>query len=417
MVYGPYSWNTIGAPSCATQTGQWRPERFVPNSMRIALVHIRHAYSGGVERYLNEFSRYLANRGHDVHIVCRRHDAAPHPDVRFERVHGFALGKTWRIWTFARDVERHVRAANYDAVYSLGRTWSHDILRLGGGLHQTYLELAHDAKLSPFERLTGGGFTRHRLVLAIERRAFAPGAYHTIVANSHMVRRDVEARFAVPRERIEVIHNGVDVERFHPRRRAEDGAALRRELGLGDELVVLFLGTGFGRKGLDLALDAFAPLARERADARMLVVGHDSGAARFVARANRLGLGDAVRFLGPRRDPEACYAAADLYLLPTRYDPFANSTVEALASGLPVVTSATNGGAEILDERVGSVLDVADVEGWVDALRRWSEPETLAAGRIAARALAEQHAIETKLARAEDLALRVAASDRPTVRS
>ena len=373
--------------------------------MRVALVHLRHAATGGTERYLNHLARHLAEAGDEVTIVCRRHGEPPHPAVRFERLHGFALGGGWRQWSFARSVEAHVRRAGYDVVFGLGKTWTHDVVRLGGGLAATYLELAHRDTLTPLERLAGKGWLKHRLALAIERRALAPGAYRRVIANSKRVLADAQARHGVPPELGEVIYNGVDLERFHPRRRGADGAALRRELGLSDTRVALFLGTGYGRKGLDLVLEAWPSVLARAPGSTLLVVGFDSSQAHFEARARRLDLGQRVRFLGGRRDPEVAYGAADLYVLPTRYDPFANSTLEALASGLPVITSTANGAAELLaDSGAGTVVPpAADPVG--EALADWlarSEDE-LDDGRRAARGLAEAHGIESKMERTSAL--------------
>jgi len=378
--------------------------------MRVALTHMRHAETGGTERYLNQLAAALAVSGHEVTIVCRTHGAAPHPDVRFVVRHDLAIGAGWRMWAFAKACERHVRETPYDVVFGLGRTTTQDVLRLGGGLHATYLELAHGATLHGPERFLGRGL-KHRLAPMIEARALAPGAYRRIIANSDMVKRDVIARYAVPAHAIETIYNGVDLERFHPRRRAAEGAELRAELGLGPEhRVVLFLGTGYGRKGLDLLLDAFPTLARERPEAHLVVVGFDSARPRYEARAKALGLAQRVTFLGGRPDAERCYAAADLYVLPTRYDPFANSTLEALASGLPVVTTTTNGAAEILAHRAsGSVVALGDGrEALTAELSYWCDPDHVRAGAEAARALAERHSAASKTERTEALLREVA---------
>lgn len=377
--------------------------------MRIALTHMRHAETGGTERYLNQLAAALAESGHEVTIVCRTHAAPPHPEVRFVVRRDVAIGAGWRMWAFARACERHLAETSYDVVFGLGRTYTQDVLRLGGGSHATYLELAHGATLHGPERVLGRGL-KHRLAPVIEARALAPGAYRRVIANSDMVRRDVIARYAVPEDAIETIYNGVDLDRFHPRR-AEEGAELRRELGLGAEhRVVLFLGTGYGRKGLDLLLDAFPDLARERPEARLVVVGYDSARPRYEARAEALGIADRALFLGGRRDAERCYAAADFYVLPTRYDPFANSTLEALASGLPVVTTTTNGGAEVVEHRVsGSVFAHDDGrEALAAELAFWCDPGHLRDGAEAARAAAERHGVASKTARTEALLREVA---------
>jgi UDP-glucose:(heptosyl)LPS alpha-1,3-glucosyltransferase len=381
--------------------------------VRIALTHLRHARGGGTEGYLTQLAASLARAGHEVVIVCRSHADPPDPRVRFVRLRPVSLGGAWRAWSFARAVERHVAGERYDLVVGLGRTWSQDVLRLGGGMHATYLELAHAASRTWADRWLGLDAHKQRVALAIERRALAPGRARLVIANSELVRRDVLARFGPPPERVAVVPNGVDLERFHPRRRAAEGLQLRRAAGLSSgELVLLFLGNGYGRKGLDLLLEAFPALLDHEPRAHLLVVGGDSASARYARRARALGLRDHARFLGARSDPELCYAAADLYVLPTRYDPFANSTLEALASGLPVVTSTTNGGGELLDEgQSGALVDVhacGATARLAQALIDWSERERLRAGGLAARALAERHSIASKLARTLDLLERVA---------
>jgi UDP-glucose:(heptosyl)LPS alpha-1,3-glucosyltransferase len=155
--------------------------------------------------------------------------------------------------------------------------------------------------------------------------------------------------------------------------------------------VLLFLGTGYGRKGLDLVLQAAAQLAPSSPALRVLVVGYDSNAKAFEARAAELGLADRCQFLGGRRDAEVCFGASDVYALPTHYDPFANSTIEAMASGLPTITTPTNGGSELIEEGVsGSVLSPSPTpEELAARITFWFEHR--AAGAQAARLMAEQH--------------------------
>lgn len=365
--------------------------------MKVALVHMRQRGTGGTERYLDQIAAHLATVGHDVTIVCRSHEEAPHPAVRFAVLRPFALGGAWRMWSFARAVEHHVRSVGYDVVFGLGKTWTHDVVRLGGGCHETYLELAHGASV----RTKGWRPRRslkHRLAIAIERRALRPGAYRRIITNSEMVRRDVCRRHHVPPELVSVVYNGVDLDRFHPRRRAADGVAVRQAHGFeAHHFVVLFLGTGYGRKGLDILLTAFPTFLARYPEARLLVAGYDSAQARFEKQAARLGLVERVVFAGGRRDPEAYFAAADLYALPTRYDPFANTTLEAMATGIPVITTSGNGASEIIRHREhGSVL-AADggVEYLSDELSWWAGSGDTGAAGAAARSVAERHSMQS----------------------
>lgn len=386
--------------------------------MRICLTHMRHAHTGGTERYLNYLAHYLCGRGHEVTIVCRSHKASPHPKARFVVLHNFALGPAWRRWAFARAVERYVRehGHEFDVVFGLGRTWSQDVVRMGGGCYQTQIEA-----MAGFLGAARGRSTRLRLKdragLVIERRTFTPGAYRRVIANAQMVKRDVMQRHGVPETAIEVIYNGVDLERFNPRHRDGGGAKIRREAGFGAEHVVfLFLGSGFPRKGFDLLLEAFPAVLKAQPNARLLVVGKDSGQQAYEARAAKLGIAQAVKFLGGRGDAEACFGAGDVYVLPTRYDPFANATIEALASGLPVITSRTNGGGELIEPGVqGSLVSVGEgVEALAQVLVEWCDPARIASGARAARVLAERHDIDSKMQATEELLRAVADEKRRT---
>jgi len=384
--------------------------------MRIALIHLRHAEVGGTERFMNRMAGHLAELGHEVSIVCRRHEALPHPRVRFVVLHGLAVGGAWRAWRFAQDVEAHVAEARYDLTFALGKTWTHDVIRSGGGCHQTYLDNADRHARGAWERATGFGALKNRVALDIEARAYAPGASRRVIVNSDMVRRDLMARYGLPESLIELIYNGVDLERFHPRHRAESGAAWRARNGYGSkETVVLFLGSGFGRKGLAPLLAAFARVSARRPELRLAVVGRDGAQAQYESLAHELILGERVRFLGESRTPEECYAGADLYALPTRYDPFAHTVLEALASGLPVLTTNGTGASELLGPEHGEVLpapgvatdtdatarratgDEASVEAFAAALERWADRSRLAAAAPAVRALAEQYPFERTL--------------------
>lgn len=378
--------------------------------MRLALVHMRHGPVGGTERILEALARHLVERGHAVTIVCRSHGAS-HPAVRFQVLRRAVPGSAWRMWAFAQDVERHVRAADYELVFALGKTWTHDVIRTSGGSHATYVERM---------RAAGGGGWRDwallrgpkdRLALAIERRAYAPGAYRRVIANSRLVRDDMVRRHAIPAERIEVVPNGVDVARFRPRS-AEEVAAWRRSVGLAPgDFVFLFLGKGFVRKGLARTLAAFEELARARPESRLVVVGRDSGAARFEAEARARGLAARVRFLGERRDPELCLAACDVHVLPTWYDSFAFTVLEALACGKPVVTTDGAGASEWVEPGLhGAVLPAGcSAAELAEALLSWSDPERARAAGPAARARAEELTFERTLAQLADVLERVAA--------
>jgi glycosyltransferase involved in cell wall biosynthesis len=156
-------------------------------------------------------------------ILCRSHEGPPHPRARMIELKRRTLLPGSRVRAFAEDVERHLDAHAYDVVVGLGRTWTQDVLRLGGGCHASYLETAHAHVHTGPRRLLERLDSKHRTILEIEARALAPGAYRSIVVNSDFVRRDLVARYDVDESRVRVIRNAVDLERFHPRLRETEG--------------------------------------------------------------------------------------------------------------------------------------------------------------------------------------------------
>lgn len=348
--------------------------------LRIAIVIERSgAGSGGAENAAWQATAGLSRAGDDVTVVCGTGSAPP--GTTLLRVGAPRIWKPLRVLAFSRAAARATRRG-FDVVQSFSRTRHQHVYRAGGGCHAHYLECLHGRAGARLR----GRTPRHAVQLAIERAVFRDTT-QIILCNSVFVRDEIAARYGVSAERLAVVRNGVDLERFHPRRRAREGERLRAVLGAGSRTVWLFAGSGFRRKGADLAL---AALSRSRDTESVLWIAGRDDPARWSAHAERLGLGRRVRFLGPRADLEALLAAADGLLLPTRYDAFANVCLEAAAAGLPVITTAANGAAEIA-RRAGIVVDdPEDVTALAAALSRLAEPAARAALGKAARALAEE---------------------------
>ena len=158
-------------------------------------------------------------------------------------------------------------------------------------------------------------------------------------------------------------------------------------------LLALFMGTGFERKGLIYLLRAL-PAAGE--EIWLVVAGRDAEADRYRALARSLGVEGRVRFLGPVTLPEPIYAAADVLVLPTIYEPFSNACLEALASGLPVITTRAAGVSELLPDRLDSLtLAAADDHATLaERLRRLQDPGERRVLGADARAVAERRSLE-----------------------
>src|SRR6476646_6572935 len=182
-----------------------------------------------------------------------------------------------------------------------------------------------------------------------------------MIANSRMVKEEIIRHYDYPADRIDVVYNGVSRESLQ--RTEQDRAQTRESLGLhDDDFVILFAGSGWERKGLRFAIEA---VERQRERTKLLVAGRGESRKFSSARA---------RFLGIVREMPSLYHAADLFLLPTLYDPFSNACLEALATGLPVITTRANGFSEIIQDRVhGSIIDAPpNTRQICDALRFWA---------------------------------------------
>ena len=178
--------------------------------------------------------------------------------------------------------------------------------------------------------------------------------------------------------------------------------AARAEQGLGpDDIAVLFVGSGWERKGLRFAIDAIEGCADRRW--RLLVAGRGQEARYRSA---------AVNFLGVATDLPRLYAAADIFLLPTIYDPFSNAALEALAAGLPVITTRANGFSEIMRDAIdGTMIDApADLQAVVAALLFWADETHRRATRPQRLALARHYDISINVARTLEILVQAASA-------
>jgi len=320
--------------------------------MKLAIVRQKYNPFGGAERFVALALTALADRGVDVTMVARQWQGEAAAGVHSLRLDPFHIGRTWRDASFARAVQGLLAAHRFDLVQSHERIPGCDIYRAGDGVHATWLELRGRAsdRYAPW----------HRYTLQAEAAMFRHPALRAVVCNSRMVKDDIARRFDLAPEKLHVIHNGVDLERFHPRLRAGQGEGLRAKSGVGAATpLILYVGSGYERKGVPTLLRALAAMQRD--DARLWIVGRDKQENLMRSLAQTLGIDGRVMFLGPQADVRPFYAAADVFALPTIYDPLPNAALEALACGLPVLTTTSCGAAELLDGDSGRVVTAGDV--------------------------------------------------------
>lgn len=351
--------------------------------MKLALVARPFIFHGGVETATAGLVRALVAHGHDVHLYTPP-GQLPVPGVALHRVSVVRSPSLVRALWLPLAVARALRASQYDVVQSHERTLSQDVYRAGEGCHRAYLASRGGPGASPY----------HRVVLGLEARIFR--STPRIVAIARRGRDEIQRLYGVPPARLRVVYNGVDLERFHPDNRDRHRRAVLEAAGIPmDSWVVLFVGSGFERKGLAALMEAFG---RRHDPASRLIVAGRGDRRPYAARAARLGIGPRVTWAGPLPDIERWYGAADVVAVPSRYEPFGNAYLEALASGVPVVASAASGGSELVEVGLnGMVAEPADPTAVADALDRLraAPPARL---REAARRSAEPYTYATQVA-------------------
>lgn len=346
--------------------------------MRIGIIKSNYFPSGGgSERYTNGLVAQLLGRGHEVQVLAARWDpAAASLGISLQRVPILAGPSFVRTLSFALNCRRAVEQTDCDLVLSIERTIRQDICRAGGGCHREWL-IQRQRYRSGVGRNLFWLNPLHSALLWIERQSYSPQNTRTIIANSHRGKEEIIRHYQFPAERIHVVHNGTDCERFKP-------AAARTDRG---ETVLLFAGSGFERKGLEFVVRA---LVRLPASVRLEVAGKGNP-SRYRRLAKELGVEGRLRFLGNAGRIEEVYGRSDILVHPAIYEPFSNTCLEAMACGLPVVTSRINGASEIVrpGENGNVVEDPADIPALASAIGFFLDPSVRARAGVLARLTAE----------------------------
>jgi len=332
--------------------------------IRIAVVRQKYNPYGGAERFIERALGALVREGAEVTLITRSWEGAHQDGFRqkrcdpaYSRIYG---GRAARDKTFAACAQQAMAEGNYDITQSHERIPGCMIFRAGDGVHAAWLNHRARGK-SAMGRLASKLSPFHQYVLKQEAAMLTHPALKAVICNSVLVRDEMRRYYDVPENKLVVIENGIDLETFHPRLNVQWRINQRKAFGIdADAPVFLYVGSGFERKGVPQLLAAFAKT--KSGHSRLMVVGHDRHSARFERQANHLGLKDRVSFVGPKKDVLPFYGMADAFVLPTRYDPMPNAALEAMACGLPIITSTTCGMAARVKEGVnGFVCDALDV--------------------------------------------------------
>ena len=313
----------------------------------IGMVAYRAHRHGGVERAVAEVAVRIG-QDTDLELIASECSvSAPH--LRFRKVKDPGGPAAYRTLAYARSASRASRESGTSMTNSV------DLAILDAEVITAHF--CHGAFIAAHGGVRGGESVLRRMYqkasgeffVARERRAYASARrLRAVIAVSHGLRRELIEHYSLDEATITVIPNGVDRTVFHATSGEAEKNVLRQRLGIPASLfVILFVGGDWDRKGLRFAIEAMAQVA----DTVLVVVGRGD-IPRFAELAARFGVSNRVCFAGMQESPEEFYRAADVFLAPTLYETFSMGTLEAAASGLPLLGTRTNGIEEMIEDGI-----------------------------------------------------------------
>jgi glycosyltransferase involved in cell wall biosynthesis len=317
---------------------------------------------GGMERILAELAMGLRRRGYAVTVIAYACDLPPGADVTFRRIHGpsrpFVLSYPWFMLAGTLAVRRWRRGL----VLAMGAIVLNDVDIVAIQYCQQVGPTGPSRPSWPF-RLNAA--VSRVFGQVAERLCFPRNRPARFVCASEGVAEEIREHFPEQADRTITIPNGVDVDAFAPGSRSEEVAALRDRLQLAaDRHVAIFVGSEWGRKGLEPAIRALA-----LADGWDLLVVGNGDREHYARLAQELGVGEVVHWLGVSRDVAPIYQLADAFVFPTSYEAFPLVALEAAASGLPILATPVNGIRELVSDGVNGFLVTRDGEEIARRLR------------------------------------------------
>ena len=325
--------------------------------MKLALIRARYDPFGGAERFLNSAADALVAQGASPTIITRAWPQSANAAIAHQIVNPRYFTSAGRDRGFARAACELLRTQPFDLVQSYERLACCDIFHAVDGVHAEWL--AQRKRVQSAVKQFGVRINpHHRVVLDAERQMYHSPKLRAVICISQMVKQDVLRHYDISPEKLHVIYGSIDAEAFHPRLRDEHRLVLRKRLNIAlDAPVAIYVGSGFERKGVAGFLTAVAKIAGLNA----IVVGRDKRMAHYRALADSLALSHRVIFTGGVNDVRPYYAASDVFVMPTLYEPFGLVFAEAMACGLPVVASTQSGAADWIEHGVNSfVVDALD---------------------------------------------------------
>lgn len=320
---------------------------------------------GGLEKQANLIISHFQSLGHEITIACE----SAEENCAFNKVMLKTKGpKFYQTKSFSDEANKFIASRAFDFVFSFDRTINQTAMRLGNGIHRAYLEEKKKHTPWPLNQFLK---PIDYVILNTEKKGFESPYLQKIITNSWMVKDELLRYYSVDPNKIHVLHNGVEWRLSQKDFDASFSLPYQKMMPLIDcnKVQILFVGHGFKRKGLHYLIKALQHVNKE--DFQLHVVGVDKNPFFFESLSKSLGLEKQIFFHGKVSPTTFFYQLADLTIIPSIYDPFANVTVEALSFGSLVLSSEKNGGSEVIAPFMGEVIkDLADDLSFAKAIKR-----------------------------------------------
>ncbi|MCX8021810.1 MAG: glycosyltransferase family 4 protein [Syntrophorhabdaceae bacterium] len=314
---------------------------------------------GGAERYAYDLALRLLQKGHKVYIFCSK--GIETEGINLVPLTVVPYPRWLRTLFFALKHRVAIKGLSLDVMLGFGNTFVADVYQSHGGVHKVWMEREIVSYEDRKERRLKAFLLKNNINQKIQEwigeYPIKKRSFFKIVAISDMVKRHMLDHYPISDGDITVVYNGVDIERFIPPKEIPKGPP-----------VILFSAGNFRLKGLSPLLDAISILSKTKRSFKLHIMGRGNK-KRYGRKIKEYRLGDIVYFLGEQKSPENIYRSSHILVHPTFYDACSLTTMEAMASGLPVVTTRWNGSSALIGEDEGFVIDEPqDIEGLASSI-------------------------------------------------
>jgi len=330
---------------------------------KIALIRSGYSPFGGIEMHALSLMQKLLEHEVQIDLLTWPSQNWPinHPNLNIVELGVHKGNRLFQSWIFNRSVRKYLTDRSFHCVFSMDQVDTCTHIHAGGGSHKVFLQIKNQSSAA-ISRIFRKFSLFHNYILFLEKKAFTGEMLQKIRCCSAMVKWDISQHYQVPEDKMIVIHNGIDwsgIGSFFENRITIKEELQNKHALSSDWKMILFLGSGFMRKGLDIAIKGLQHMGD---DFHLLVIGKGSSKP-FLQIASNIGVENRVHILGPQEKGWRYASLCKGFVLPSRYEPFGRAAAEAQSMGIPALVSDRTGYAELIqDKKNGIVMKFPDTD-------------------------------------------------------